>query len=219
LSSYIANRQSKRIYQYGILRRAEALVRHFAHFECPKASLVLDIGTADGLVARRLRKTYGFACIGVDVRFEHLQAARNNLDLLVQADGRALPFHPSSVDAIISTAVFKHVLDLETLVAECHRVLKAKGKLLVIDPTPLGIRLGLLLKHFSRESIFQILSLNDFEQLLTRYGFFVVSRERFMLTPIPFWGSEALERGLAKIGCDRLFLNQVICAERGDHTT
>ena len=121
------------------------------------------------------------------------------------------------MDVIVCTAVFKHVQGLNTLVAECHRVLKPKGKLAVIDPTPLGIRLGLLFGHYPKGSIRQILSERDIEQMLAQHDFSVISKERFMLTPVPFWGSGFCEGGLSRIGFDRLFLNQIICAERAAH--
>ena len=132
---------------------------------------------------------------------------------VLQADGRRLPLCRNSLDVIISTAVFKHVRGLEDLIAECHRVLKPGGKMIATDPTPLGIYLGLLLGHFTRQEIVQILNLRATQQVLTECGFKIARVERFMLSPIPFIGSEALEKALKRVHLDQLFFNQVVCAE------
>jgi len=214
--NYLGVRKSKVLMQYGIHCRAEALIRHFAQLDCSVSHTILDIGTADGLVFCKLAKHYGFRlCIGIDIRLDYLRAACANVPYVVQADGKRLPFPDRSIDAIICTAVFKHIRGLERLLEECGRVLNQEGKLVAMDPTPLGIRLGLLLRHFSQRTIVQILSLRDTEQLLEQYGFTTISKERFMLTPVPFIGCEVLERVLKKLNFEFLFLNQVVCVGRG----
>jgi SAM-dependent methyltransferase len=176
---------------------------------------LLDIGTADGLVTRRFIEHRSFRHhVGIDIRLGYLRAAKENITNVVQADGTCLPFPDSSFDVIVSTAVFKHVDGLDKLLQECRRVLKPDGKLAAIDPTPLGIRCGIMMGHFSKKSIVQILDLHDLGRMLQRHGFTVVSKERFMLTPMPLPGSEGLERGLKKWGLDHTFLQQIICASK-----
>jgi len=214
MQKYLVGRKSKTVLEYGLFRRAEAVIQQFQQPSFPKSCAVLDIGTADGLLLRGLMEYYELnRCIGMDIRFGYLKAAKENVPYAIQADGKRLPFYENSVEVIISTAVFKHVRGLENLVKECHRVLKPGGKLVVTDPTPLGIHLGLLLGYFSRKSIIQILSLRDTQQMLTDRGFTVINAERFMPSPIPFVGCDALERALKRMHLDRLFFNQIVCAE------
>jgi ubiquinone/menaquinone biosynthesis C-methylase UbiE len=215
VKKYLIDRKKRRILKYGLLRRTEALIQQFQQFRCPKSSLVLDIGTADGLILCGLAGRCGLGrCIGLDVCFNYLKAAKENVPHVVQADGRYLPFCQKSIDVVVSTATFKHVRGLDRLLEECHRVLKSGGKLVVTDPTPLGIRLGVLLRYFPRKDIAQILSLKDTQRMLTRCGFNVTYAGRFMLTPIPFSGCDSLERRLQRTRLDHLFFNQIICAER-----
>lgn len=211
---YIAARRSKKLFQYGIQRRAEALLRHFQPLDLPPTSTVLDVGTADGRVLQRLQQRYGFRCIGVDIRRAYLTAARGVIGCLVQADGRALPLPRDSVDVVVSTAALKHIEGVEQVVEECHRVLRPGGILAIVDPTPLGIRLGLLLGHFPPGSIFHVLSLGDLQEILVRHGFTLISRERFMLAPWPLPGSRGLERLVKRLGLEGLLLNQIVCARR-----
>ncbi|MBN1483460.1 MAG: hypothetical protein JXA37_01955, partial [Chloroflexia bacterium] len=51
---YIAQRRTLRRFQYNLRRRAEALIRCLQEQDVPPGGLVLDIGTADGLVLRDL---------------------------------------------------------------------------------------------------------------------------------------------------------------------
>ncbi len=211
---YIAARRSSPVLRYVVQRRVEILFQYMDGYSWSEADHVLDVGTADGLVLRQMVERYRFQGIGLDVRLEHLQAARENVARLVQGDGRSLPFRSGAMQAVISTAVFKHVEELDRLVQECHRVLEPGGKILVIDPTPLGARLGLWVGHLAQGSIFHILGLRELEQLLARHGFVATVGERFMLAPVPLPGSRVLERGMKKIGGDRLFLSQIVCGEK-----
>ena len=213
---YLTDRKERTIAKYGLFRRTEAVVQQFRRFSLPEPCIMLDIGTADGLMLRNLIASCGVdRCIGigVDMRLAYLKSAKQNVRRAVQADGRWLPLCARSVDVIFSTAVFKHVKGLDSLLVECRRVLKPGGILIATDPTPLGIRLGILLGHFSRRSIVQVLNLQDTHQLLTRCGFKVLHSERFMLSPIPFTGSDTLERALKGTLLDQVFFGQVICAE------
>lgn len=59
----------------------------------------------------------------------------------------------------------------------------------------------------------QILNLKDTQQMLTQFGFTVIYAERFMPSPIPFVGCDALERTLKRLHLDQLFFSQIVCAE------
>lgn len=213
-ANYIADRATKPVLRYGIRRRAEALIQHFHELDCPPGSIVLDIGTADGLVLQRLVDAYGFRGIGLDLSWNHLRAARGRIRCLVQADGRHLPFPEQCIDAIVSTAVLKHVRELDCLLDECHSVLRPRGKLAVIDPTPWGLKLALWLGHLPRESVFQRLDMEDLADLFRCHGFHLLSHHRFMLLPFP--GIEWLERTFDRPGLQELFLYQLLCAERAE---
>lgn len=212
--SYISDRETRSLHQYGIRRRAAALVQGLARGGEPESGTILDIGTADGRVLQRLVERFDLTAIGLDLTWQHLQAARGRIRNLIQADGRRLPLAEASLEIVISTATFKHVAGLDRLVAECARVLKPGGRLAVIDPTPWGLRLALWLRHLPRESIFQILNREELLELLQQHGFLPLFQQRFMLLPFPFPGDERLERLLLRVGLDRLLLYQLVCVAR-----
>jgi len=102
---------------------------------------VLDIGSAWGynvLVLTRLGKT----AVGMDLVPDQfgagLRVARaNGLDLpVIGADASCLPFASGGFDAITMVETFEHIFDAdrEKTVAECRRVLRAGGRLVLSTP-------------------------------------------------------------------------------------
>jgi SAM-dependent methyltransferase len=214
MKGYLVRRKSEAILKHGLVRRTEAIIQQLQPLGRPKPWTVLDVGTADGLLLYGLMGHYGLGrCIGIDIRLHYLRAAKENVPHVAQADGKRLPFRENSVDVVISTAVFKHVRGLENLIRECHRVLKPGGRFVITDPTPLAIRLGMLLGYFSSRSIIQILSLKDVQQMLTECGFKVAYAGYFMLSPVSFAGSHLLEGALKRMHLGQLLLNHIVSAE------
>ena len=215
---YLTRRRTRRITLYGLCRRTEMVIQQLQRLDLPKPYILVDIGTADGQILSRVLECRGLdRCIAVvaDLNFRYLSAARARNLHVFQADGKSLPLSTGSTDVILSTSVFKHVTDLEKLISECHRVLKMTGKMIAIDPTPLGVRLGRRLGYFSAQEISQVLDLESTQSTLMALGFKVLRAERFMLSPIPFRGCDTVERALTHSRMDRLFLYQVVCAEWG----
>lgn len=212
---YIRIRQQTGLSGYGRQRRSQALRRHLPVGSLPDNGTVIDIGTADGLILRDLAQQLGTSrCIGIDTMFGYVDAARQHIEHAVQANGVFLPFPAASIDAVVSTATFKHIRALDHLIEECHRVLKSGGKLVIGDPTPLGIKVGALLGHFHIPNIAHLNEIEDYDRLLARHGFRTLSSERYMLSPVPFPGSGLVESLMQRWGLDRLFLNQIVAAEK-----
>ena len=93
MTRYLVRRDSETILQYGILRRTGAVIQQFQGLDLPESCIVLDIGTADGLVLRSFVEYYRLnRGVGIDIRPGYLKAARENVPHAVQADGRRLPF-------------------------------------------------------------------------------------------------------------------------------
>lgn len=77
--------------------------------------------------------------IGLDINHKDLiQAARTKKYRECKlADARHLPYLPHSVQTIVSVSVLEHILDVDQVFAECHRVLKPGGLLVFTVPTKL----------------------------------------------------------------------------------
>jgi SAM-dependent methyltransferase len=88
---------------------------------------VLDVACGTG---------YGTAmlgAVGVDLSLEALRYARRHPALYLAADAARLPFR-SSFDSVVSFETIEHVAEPDRFVAECARVLRPGGLLIVSTP-------------------------------------------------------------------------------------
>jgi SAM-dependent methyltransferase len=94
---------------------------------------VLDLGCGTGAFAVELA-AHG-ELIGADMSRLALDFARSRGSFgLVQADGSALPFRSESFDAAIGLDVFEHIERDEAALAECARILRPGGVLILTVP-------------------------------------------------------------------------------------
>lgn len=100
-------------------RRLEALS---AKLEVPPHGRVLDYGCAD----KPYRRFFGAAIdfVGADL------VGNPDADVAIADDG-TVPVADASFDAVLSTQVLEHVADPAKYLAECHRVLRPGGRLLL----------------------------------------------------------------------------------------
>ena len=102
----------------------------------PAPGRVLDVGCGTcallGLLAARLP---GAELAGVDPAPRILAAARKRLDgvRLEQAAAERLPFADGSFDLVVSAMSFDHWADQALGLAECARVLRFGGRLVLAD--------------------------------------------------------------------------------------
>lgn len=100
---------------------------------------LLDVATGTGLVARAastLLPRPG-AVIGVDPSAGMLRQGRSTHSaLLVQGMVEGLPFSAERFDFLTMGYALRHVADLRVAFAECLRVLKPGGRLLILEITP-----------------------------------------------------------------------------------
>ncbi len=198
--------------QDGARRRSEKMIEHIRMAAVSNTRLVVDVGAADAFMLNELGlQLPGVHRIAVDISREYL---RGNIVPSVQADGFKLPFRDSSVDILTCAAMLKHVHDAGALIVEFRRVLVPGGTLILVDPTPLGIRIGKLLGHFSAHGIAQTLSLNDTSRLVQQHGFMTDAYERFLLVPGGGRAGRIAESMLRHGPASRLFLNQILRARR-----
>jgi len=119
-------------------RGSDMLYELFARFSPTAHSEVIDIGCRDARYAIELANRFGCRMFGIDPAPIHIERARNNIAEAGLADRvraelggiEALPAADGSVDLIWCRDVLNHV-DLPRGLAECVRVLKPSGQMLV----------------------------------------------------------------------------------------
>jgi SAM-dependent methyltransferase len=122
-------------------RRHEVVYRTVAP-RCA-ARAVLDAGCGEGYGADLLADVAG-RVIALDIDAPTVAHAARAYPRLgaVRADVRALPLAASSVDTVISLQVVEHVWEQVPFLAECARVLRPGGELLVSTPNRLTFSAG-----------------------------------------------------------------------------
>ena len=98
-------------------------------------SRVLDIGCGTGVTLSYLIESGGFRAVGIDLSMLLLAEGqgRNPGLPLARASGTHLPFADAAMDAILAECSLSVMEDVDKVLAECLRVLKPDGVLLVHD--------------------------------------------------------------------------------------
>lgn len=94
-------------------------------------SVVIDVACGTGVLARAVEAA-GHLAVGVDVSAGMLARAGPNLRL-VRGDGLSLPFGDAVADGVTCGFALRNVVDLRALAAEMARLLRAGGRVAVLE--------------------------------------------------------------------------------------
>lgn len=98
---------------------------------------VLDIGSGPGFLAAEMAAEVGpeGRVVGLDPSASMLALGRRRGAPveLVEGDALALPFPDETFDVAIATQVYEYVADMPGALAEARRVLRPRGRLLILD--------------------------------------------------------------------------------------
>lgn len=106
----------------------------FADFS---GQLVLDLGCGAGIDSAEFARN-GAKVISTDMTQAATELARDLLKenglpyLVIQADAKALPFKDETFDCVYCFGVLHHIPDVETALAEIHRILKSDGRVMAM---------------------------------------------------------------------------------------
>jgi demethylmenaquinone methyltransferase/2-methoxy-6-polyprenyl-1,4-benzoquinol methylase len=117
---------------YGQDRRWKARLIALAAVAPSDRVLDLACGTGDLLFAAASRARFA---VGLDLTHRMLQLAKNRGEkaALITGDMLALPFMASRFDVVTTGYGLRNVPDIETAIAEIHRVLAPGGRMLSLD--------------------------------------------------------------------------------------
>jgi demethylmenaquinone methyltransferase/2-methoxy-6-polyprenyl-1,4-benzoquinol methylase len=97
----------------------------------PPGARVLDVACGTGDLCRELA-TAGYRPVGVDFALGMLQNARTRAPL-IQADAMKLPVADGGVAGITCGFALRNVVDLDALFAELARVVRAGGRVAILE--------------------------------------------------------------------------------------
>lgn len=95
--------------------------------------LVLDAGSCDGYFSRILAMK-GNDVVSFDLPGVIRQSVSQNPRMCISGDACKMPFKIAVFDAIYASELIEHLFTPDTFIAECHRVLKLDGKLVICTP-------------------------------------------------------------------------------------
>lgn len=109
--------------------------------QLPKNGTLLDLATGTGDIAFEAAAKHPEAfVIGADfalpMMFVGQNEARGNIISWSAADALNLPFQNSVFDAVVSGYLVRNVIDIPRTFAEQMRVLKAGGRIVILDTSP-----------------------------------------------------------------------------------
>jgi 2-polyprenyl-3-methyl-5-hydroxy-6-metoxy-1,4-benzoquinol methylase len=212
---YYQGRQKKSQLIYRLRRRTDEVEGALRRYNDGRLQVIVDIGTADGLMLQRLRQRLGpLAFLGFDLSLGLLKSHPIDGVLKSQSDALEMPVQDGAADAIIATAIIEHVPDPDAMLRECARMLRPGGLLIITTPDPLmekiSSRIGLLKEAGHNETL-------NLSQLCNRSeaaGFQVVEAKKFMFSPVGFPAERLIERGMRAVGLGLVMANQLVVVQK-----
>lgn len=97
----------------------------------PYGARVLDVGCGNGFIAHHLSAMLGTRVTGIDLS-KTTEAPIN----YSQFDGQAFPVKDDTVDAVLLCYVLHHAQDINTILVEARRALRAGGLMVIYEDIP-----------------------------------------------------------------------------------
>ncbi|MBM4272174.1 MAG: class I SAM-dependent methyltransferase [Deltaproteobacteria bacterium] len=149
---------------------------------------IADIGCGEGITLEHLNRIFPEKYfLGIDPLRENLTiCARHNLKI-TGGDVYNLPVRNCSFDCVLLLEVIEHLLSPDPAVSEIQRILKPKGKLILIFPNDKIFRLARIMTGKIKEAFYNPGHLKqwtpgDMRRLLNRNGFEILKQKS-----IPFF--------------------------------
>jgi len=135
---------------------------------------VLDLGCGSGDSVRYLR-TLGIDAIGIDFRPNTEKTQDHSLPACAHVVARAeeLPFPDCSVDGVMAECSMSLIEDLDSVLAECARVLKDRGHLIITDLYARQPDAIAQVRALKRSCVSGMIVREELQAALARHGFTV----------------------------------------------
>ncbi len=217
---YHEMRKTSRIFRDGFRRRAETVIAYLRQgfaAQPPRkfGACLLDVGTADGTMLHVFRDAFrGISLTGLEASEDLVEVAREQGLNVVCSRVEEMTFEREHFDAVTIVATLKHIPDARAALAACHSVIVPGGHIIVADPTPMGLRLGVWRGHFDPRWLPNRWTLARTRAHLEKAGFEVVTAKRYMPLPVTLPGMGVIERVLRWMGLSRLFMQQATLARK-----
>lgn len=181
---------------YTINRRSES-------FEIDSSKLILEAGSATGIISERIDKSI----ICTDISFEMCkQAVRKKRENVICCDAEKLPIYNNSLDGILSTEMIYYLSKPEDFLKNSYNALKKDAKLMItvfnqdmkfVDRTRAFLRIFDKSKYFE-DGQRDFINTDYLKELIGKNNFEIITFEKKII--FPFKSLHKLNLYLEKTG-------------------
>ena len=148
-------------------------------FEIRKGCSLLDVGCGRGDFANSF-KDLGLNVSGLD-RDKSRHPCLQGVEVqYADIEKEPFPYEDQIFDVIFSKSVIEHLSDPKNFIMECYRVLKPKGKIIIMTPDWIS-QMKVFYDDYTHKQPYTVAGVNN---ILKVYGFQDVTAERFYQLPI-----------------------------------
>ncbi len=213
--TYYQKRKNKRSFIYRLNRRTHEVIQAIKQHYLEKPSIIIDLGTADGLMLGKIKEAFSFAqCVGIELSEELLKSNPDKNITLLQGDVNYLPISDNRSDIVIATAVIEHLQNPKRFLQETIRVLRPDGLLILTSPDPFWEKIATMVGHLQKDTHLHVMRLPQLKRLFEEVGYTVIEQKKFMLSPIGVPFELSIENLIRNIGLDILFANQLVIGKK-----
>ncbi|MDP3286576.1 MAG: class I SAM-dependent methyltransferase, partial [Desulfobacterales bacterium] len=116
---------------------------------------IVDIGCGEGITLEKANHLFsGKDCIGIDGLRENLSICRAHNLKVIGGDVCQLPVKNAVIDCILLLEVIEHLGDPEPAMAEMHRILKPRGRLIMVFPNDTVFKIARIISFKLKEAFY-----------------------------------------------------------------
>jgi ubiquinone/menaquinone biosynthesis C-methylase UbiE len=116
---------------------------------------IVDLGCGEGITLEKISRIYPEkSCIGIDYLLENLFICRSRRLDVSGGDIYQLPIKNDSIDCILFFEVIEHLDDPEKALGEIWRVLKPRGKLIILFPNDFMYKIARITTFKIKEAMY-----------------------------------------------------------------
>lgn len=210
---YAIHRNTKTSLKYRLWRRTHEVLSLIERYSKRPVECIIDLGAADGKMLKMIHNHYPESqCVGVEYSDELVTYSKDVFPELeiVQGDIQSINYPENTFDVAVATAVIEHVPNPEKVIHEARRVLRSDGIFILTSPDPFWERIATMVGHLNDDQHNKVMNIEQLSSLLTKGGFDVLEKKKFMISPFGLPFEFGIERCIRRFKLDFMLANQII---------